>query len=87
MYPGVHAFGSSAWDDPDDVADTGPGEIRPTYWQWSGSPPNVPPGLSTPTPPEWFQYGVPVELPPAPPCVVTVSVSADSAFAFSNVSV
>lgn len=78
MYPGVHAFGSSVWDDPEDVADTGPGEIRPTDWQWAGSPPNVPPGLSTPTPPEWFQFGVPrwVE---GPPCVTHVSVGASVA--------
>jgi hypothetical protein len=72
VYPGVHAFGSSVWDVPEDVACEGPGEIRPTYWDWAGSPDNPPPGLDTPTPPSWFEFGVPPGS-PAPPCVTLVS--------------
>jgi hypothetical protein len=76
VYTQIHAFGSTIWDVPDDIASTGPGEI-PGKWEWSGSPPDPPPGLTSPTPPGYFQHGVPVNA-PLPSCTTHVSVEACS---------
>jgi hypothetical protein len=74
VYPLLHAFGSTVWDVPSDVANTGPGEV-PLIRTWAGSPPAVPAGLTSPTPAEYFAGGVPLDA-DLPSCETHVNVSA-----------
>lgn len=80
-----HAFGSTVWDEPDDIADEGPGEI-PGIREWAGSPPNPPPGQATTTPPDWFAHGVPngVPIPPCPAVFIPVSICNCQTMTFVN---
>lgn len=72
-YLAPHAFGSTVWDLPGDVAATGPGEV-PNVRTFAPSPPIAPPGQSTPTPATYFAQGVPNALATTP--VTRVSMSA-----------
>lgn len=51
VYTQLHAFGSTVWDEADEVASTGPGEVCKSISAWNPSVPNPPAGQSTPTPP------------------------------------
>lgn len=67
VFPYPHAFGSTAYDEPDEWNFRGPGEQKPSYYEWSTSGPSVPDGQSTPTPPDWFLLGAPASC-AAQPC-------------------
>lgn len=56
-----HAFGSTVWDDPSEIANTGPGEVAGSIMGWSPSVPPPPAGLSTPTPADYLLFGAPPE--------------------------
>jgi len=59
VFTGPSAFGSTFWDDPNEIAKTGPGEVAGSFSGWSPSLPDPPPGQFTPTPPSYFEFGVP----------------------------
>lgn len=50
VYTLPHAFGSTVWDEADEVASTGPGEACKSIFAWNPSVPNPPAGQFTDTP-------------------------------------
>lgn len=60
-----HAFASTVWDEPEDIASTGPGEV-PGIRTFAPSPPTAPEGQSTSTPAAYLAHGVPNALKDTP---------------------
>lgn len=58
VYTEPHAFGSTVWDVPDDIADHGPGEV-PNVRAWNPTIPPVPPGTEPVYSEDYLLHGCP----------------------------
>jgi hypothetical protein len=68
VYQGMHAYGSTVWDNPLFDDSTKLGEIRPVYRDWSPSDPAAYDGTRPVVTPASLQYGVSAEVMDVP-CV------------------